>query len=102
LEPSKWIGKKFPLLRFLEDTDIDKILTNNQNIVLFRFDCEECRQMIEKIQDKNRYIFIAFPSEKNNESLFSLPEYSTLPDKYEWWVETPIVLALENGTVKKV
>jgi hypothetical protein len=102
LEPSKWIGKKFPLLRFLEDTDIDKILTNNQNIVLFRFDCEECKQMIEKIQDKNHYIFIAIPSEKNNVALFSLTEYLTLPDKYEWWIETPIVLTLENGIVKKV
>jgi hypothetical protein len=71
LEPSKWVGKEFPLLQFLEDTDINKILTNNQNVVLFRFDCEECKQMIEKIQDKSRYVFIAIPSEKNNESLFS-------------------------------
>jgi hypothetical protein len=58
--------------------------------------------MIEKIKDKNRYLFLAVPSEKKNVALFSLPEYSTLPDKYEWWIETPIVFALENGTVKKV
>jgi uncharacterized membrane protein YphA (DoxX/SURF4 family) len=102
LEPSKWIGKKFPLLQFLEHTDVDKISTNDQNIVLFRFDCEECKQLVEKIQDKNHYIFIAIPSEKNNVALFSLSEYSTLPDKYEWWIETPIVLTLENGIVKKV
>jgi uncharacterized membrane protein YphA (DoxX/SURF4 family) len=102
LEPSKWVGKEFPLLQFLEGTDIDKILTNNQNVVLFRFDCEECKQVIEKIQDKNRYVFIAIPSEKNNIALFSLPEYSTLSDKYEWWVETPVVFVLENGIVKKV
>ncbi|MDR2441661.1 MAG: DoxX family protein [Planctomycetaceae bacterium] len=102
LEPSKWIGKELPLLQFLERTDIDKILTNNQNIVLFRFDCEECKQMIEKIQDKNHYVFIAIPPEQNNVALFSLTEYLTLPDKYEWWIETPIVLTLENGIVKKV
>ena len=101
MEPSKWIGKKFPLLQFLEDSDIDKILTSNQNIVLFRFDCDECKQMIEKIQDKDHYVFIAIPSEKNNEVLFSLPQYLTLPDNYEWRVETPVVFALETGTVKK-
>jgi hypothetical protein len=80
LEPSKWVGKKFPLLQFLESSDIDKISMNSHNIVLFRFDCDECKQMIGKIQDKDHYVFIAIPSEKNNEVLFSLPEYLTLPD----------------------
>ncbi|MDR1383444.1 MAG: hypothetical protein LBJ67_06310 [Planctomycetaceae bacterium] len=102
LQPSQWIDKNFPLLQFLDDANVSKISTGRKNVVLFRFDCEECRQMIEKIQNKNHYIFIAIPSEKNNVALFSLSEYSTLPERYEWWIETPVVFVLENGTVKEV
>ncbi|MDR2171773.1 MAG: hypothetical protein LBP59_16640 [Planctomycetaceae bacterium] len=102
IEPSQWIGKDFPLSQFLEDTVVDKVVKGEQNIVLFNFDCEECKRVVENIHNKSSYIFIAIPSEKNNKVLFDLPEYSMLPDKYQWWADTPIIIVLENGIVKKI
>jgi hypothetical protein len=102
LEPEKWVEKEFPLLPYINNAITGKIIRDNQNIVLFHFDCEKCKQLIEKIQDTSGYVFIAVPSEKNNVSLFSVSEYVSLPDNHEWWIETPVVLSLENGIVKRM
>jgi hypothetical protein len=102
LIPSRWINQKFPLLPFLNETAVRQIETGNKNVVLFRFDCEECQKMVENIQNKKDFLFVAVPAEKNNAALFVLSEYVSLPDNREWWVETPVVLTLKNTVVQKV
>jgi hypothetical protein len=103
LEPTKWIGLRFPLLSFLrDDAVVDRLMVGKKRVVLFRFDCEECRKLIDGISNKDQYVFIAIPSEKSNVEMFALSEYLILPDKYEWWVETPVIFVLDNGIVKKI
>jgi hypothetical protein len=103
LEPAQWIGLKFPLLSFLDnDAVVTQLTAGKKNVVLFRFDCGECIKLIKRISNKDKYVFITIPSKKGNVEMFSSLEYLVLPDKYEWWVETPVVFILENGIVKKV
>jgi hypothetical protein len=100
LEQDKWIGKEFPLVRYLDKSAAGKIVSGDQNVIISRFDCEECRQFVEKIHDQDRYIFIMIPSE--NVALFSLSSYYMLPNDREWWMETPVVLQLEAGIVRNI
>jgi uncharacterized membrane protein YphA (DoxX/SURF4 family) len=102
LEPDKWIGFKFPLLPFLDKVTVDQLTTGQKKVVLLRFDCEDCKVLVEGILDKEQYIFITIPSEKNNVDKFTVPKYSILSDRYEWWVGTPFVFTLDDGIVKKV
>ncbi|GHT45338.1 hypothetical protein FACS189454_04650 [Planctomycetales bacterium] len=102
MNPADWVGAKFPLLSFLDEGVAKKIMVGKTSVVLFRFDCEECKNLIETVHDKSGYIFVAIPSEGNNASLFSLPEYTSLPADREWWGETPVVFSLENAMVAGV
>jgi hypothetical protein len=102
LEPEKWIGKEFPLLPFLDEMFTNRIMEGSKDVVLFRFDCDECKSLIEKIKDKDSYIFVEIPSEESNVPLFSVPEYMSLSGSREWWVETPVVFSLEKTIIKRV
>ena len=46
LEPEKWVGKRFPLLRYLK---IDADLSQGEWTIMFhRHDCSECRRAVPK------------------------------------------------------
>jgi len=102
LKPFQWIGTEFPLLPYIDDSTRKKLIIDRKTVVLFRFDCKECKQFIENLSINNEYVFIAIPSTENNLVTFSLSEYSVLSDQHEWWVETPVFFELENGIVKNV
>jgi len=102
LKPFQWIDSEFPLLPYIDDATRKKLIIDRQNVVLFRFDCEECKLFIEKLANKNEYVFIAISNTENNLTAFSLPEYSILSDQHEWWVETPVFFELKNGIVRNV
>ena len=107
LIPRNWIGQKFPLPALLEETDLplesyEKLKVENGTVILFHFDCAKCKDAVEKMPSVEDVIFIEIPSEENNERLFSLDKYITLPPDRHWWCETPVIIEIQNGIVQAV
>ncbi|MCY2954569.1 MAG: hypothetical protein NTU53_21785 [Planctomycetota bacterium] len=111
LEPQRWIGKPFPLLKHI---NIGPELSRGKCLVLFyHYDCPECRQVIPRlIEDLSgnsetanvyRVFFIEVPpygvlpgqsSAKSRNHAFG-----RLSDRTEWFVQTPTAVVLRDGMV---
>jgi hypothetical protein len=50
LEPGKWVGKKFPLLPFIDSADIrEQLKFGDHIIVLFHYNCSKCMTLINHL-----------------------------------------------------
>ncbi len=101
LEPAEWVGHRFPLAAHLDRPIAEPVMSGKWNIILFHFDCEKCKTLIEKTQQYDRTLFVEIPTEEGNQALFTLREYTTLSRERQWWVQTPIVISLKDGMVQK-
>ncbi|MDR3108511.1 MAG: hypothetical protein LBU65_02315, partial [Planctomycetaceae bacterium] len=55
LEPANWLGKKFPLLEYIDfenDFDSDEVKTGEWFVLLYRHDCLECQAVLAKIENQ--------------------------------------------------
>jgi hypothetical protein len=110
--PSQWIGKKLPLL---DQIDIGHQLEKGNWIaILYRSDCEKCRNEIRRIvsaarENKNqkgqpRIAFVAVTPTDGPEALEladpSVGLWGSLTGQVEWLVETPTVLNLRDGFLR--
>lgn len=102
LEPEKWIGQRFPLSSHLDSEVGGSAMSGNWDIILFHFDCEKCKHVIENVSQNERTVFLEIPTEESNQALFTLQKYVTLPRDHAWWVQTPIVISLKDGIVQNV
>ena len=111
LEPEKWIGQRFPLLKYI---DISDQLTEGQWIVvLYRHDCPHCRELLAEFERLSggwaldplapRVALIEMaPYEDGDESIVSRgvpPVLGHLKDTRAWFGATPIRLLLKEGVV---
>jgi|WetSurMetagenome_2_1015567.scaffolds.fasta_scaffold09763_2 hypothetical protein len=114
LEPETWIGKPFPLARYVEGAgDIGK---GRWTVVLYRHDCPHCQEKVPELQRQAREagLLNGIPSV----AMIELPPYAP-PDKAlvapdsgclagrvsnvrNWFVETPVVLTLADGRVTTI
>jgi hypothetical protein len=106
LEPKKWIGKRFPLLDYI---DIGQELAKGRWLVLlYHHDCPKCQNIIRDLSQ------VSLETCDQRVALIAVPPYSeTLPAYGEralihgrltslrdWFAETPVVLALSDGEVE--
>lgn len=110
LEPNKWIGRIFPLLNQI---DIGDDLRRGQWIVLLhRRDCGQCaavRPEFELLAETRGHrgpqvTFVEIPEAIGTRQSSAASDTNgvivgSLYSDYEWFVETPVVLVLDNGTV---
>ena len=123
LEPEKWIGKRCPLLPYIEDAprqvkpderDLHERLAENAWIVvLYHVGCPSCQEVIPEYEElarksgedahRPRVALIEVPAygEAKSERLPSDVPWvlGRLSTQKEWFVETPAVLLLRNGLV---
>jgi len=123
LEPEKWLGKRFPLLPYIEDYPgprpsgvpplRERLAVGRWLIVLYRPDCPKCRAVIFKWKRKAREN-VGW-DDLPRLALLELPPYDALEQQryfsgwsYEsgrirssrkWFVETPWRFVLEEGIV---
>ena len=108
LEPAEWVGKKLPILEYI---DIGNQLKKGTWLVLFyHYDCPECVKAIRSYKSNAADLggnenslkmgFIEVPpygrSAVNNDSTYSIGKLSNVK---EWFITTPAVVLLENSTV---
>ncbi len=113
LEPEKWIGKRFPLLPFIEDYSEhlqsgerslrERLVEGEWIVVLFHYDCQNCKEAIPRYEELARRL--AAKSTAPQVALIEIPPYGNrealpvaddtqcilgrLSDEKEWFVKTP-------------
>ena len=102
LEPERWIGHRFPLMPHLGKMASSQIEVGNWKVVLFHFDCEKCKHVVERASQEERVLLVEVPTEERNQTLFEVQGYVTLPRERHWWVETPVVVILTDGIVRQI
>jgi hypothetical protein len=116
LEPSKWLGKEFPLL---DDVvwDDEKIISSelkqgDWSVLLYHVDCQECQKILAELEkqshDKSfeKLVLIEIPrkerSLRNSQLTQNYGKSGRLRDNTEWFVQTPLLLKIRNGMVSNV
>jgi hypothetical protein len=126
LEPRKWIGKRLPLLAFVEDypghsLPSDKLLRQHLAegewlVVLYRHNCEKCREAIPRHRElANRSLenptlprmaMIELPPYAGQDSPPVISEMrcaaGRLDETHRWLVEGPIEIVCSHGEVRMI
>jgi hypothetical protein len=110
LEPETWVGKRLPIIEYIDIADA--LRTGNWLILLYHHDCPDCTEAIPKYEQMARDL--AGNGDFLQIALIETPPYGPpvaapdspctlgrLVDTKEWFVTTPAVALLTNGTVKQ-
>lgn len=111
LEPEKWIGKRFPLLDYIDIGD--KLKEGRWLVLLYHHDCPDCRQAIENLSHEK-----SFKGEETRVALIEVPPYGDtktrvalseirvtlgrLDETRDWFVSTPTKAWLDSNEVRAV
>jgi hypothetical protein len=108
LQPKDWIGKPFPLRKYVE---IDEDLSRGRwTLILFQRDCPKCQSVLNRHQvgapargDRLVLIEVPPPGEPGSSDA-PIPGcvYGRLAGTKEWFVELPVCLELIDGKVGSV
>lgn len=116
LEPEKWVGKPFPLSRFIRSGD--EVRRGDWTVLLYRSDCPKCQEALRQFEPKPSK---STPAQRlRRVALIELPPFSTsgapnhpdtdsacvlrlrLDENHVWLAATPAVLKLSNSVVAAV
>ncbi len=112
LEPGRWVGQEFPLLNYIDLGG--RLGEGDWTVMLYHRDCSACREVILQSEDgplgdKNgRLALVEVPSRASAggelESLVADRECLSgrLDESIEWFVETPVLVALQKRVVVDV
>ncbi len=104
LEPSKWIGKKFPLTPFVENgSQLDE---GKWTIFLLVSQCELCHAVLDSVPSSPKETRIAvleippFSDDKHDSK--SSAVFFRLDAERKWYATAPVKLEVQNGVVLSV
>jgi hypothetical protein len=104
LEPEKWIGKRFPLLRHIDIGD--RLREGKWLVLLYRNDCPECVKALQDVPklaqrtDGRQLALVEIPPRGDDISASEAGVIrGRLSDDQTWLARTPIFLVLDNGRV---
>lgn len=107
LEPAKWVGKRFPLLDFIDIGP--ELATGARDVILYRHDCAVCRDEIPTVIKNaranrgSRVALVEIPpfSNAGEELVLTSPSYASgrLAPARTWFVKTPLRVSLVDGFV---
>jgi hypothetical protein len=107
LEPESCVGRRLPLVSYVDIGS--KLVAGNWTVVLYRHDCPKCHALIDRLAQQARsklagrdpVALIEVPPFASDDSQFRISgfSYGRLSDTYDWFVTTPVLMRLRNGTV---
>ena len=104
VEPEKWQSKGFPLARYIDDGEY--LLAGRWKVVLYHEDCPKCQELmrISATYDGDPpIVFVEAPPYKSpHRSDTEYVRWLRLQDDYNWFVEAPDLIELDDGTVTSV
>jgi uncharacterized membrane protein YphA (DoxX/SURF4 family) len=112
LEPEKWVGKNFPLMNYLEISELPK--QGVWLVLLYHHNCSSCRESVKQYsrlavefaQKENcpKIAMLEVPpfETENAENKDSPAVFGKLDGKRKWKVKTPVLVLIDNGQVQNV
>lgn len=113
VEPSKWLGKRMPLLPYVKTTE--NLGAGTWTVLLIHSDCPKCQAVLPTYEDmardwkerglSSRVVVVVVPAGRRDGARQGIPlqdssyTHGRLSDEREWFVQTPTVIKLEEGTV---
>jgi hypothetical protein len=107
LEPKKWVGKKFPLLNYIDIGG--KLKDGMWLVILYHYDCPKCLDAVrhwKQIAEKagvHDVALVEMPPCRKPPSVIDSKGFTLvhgrLSDRQEWFAETPVVLTLRDGKI---
>ena len=102
LQPEDWVGKKWPLLPYIEPPEVrEKLKNGNWTVVLYHHDCPKCKEVIDDLIEKKteNLVCVEVPPLGTSHMVFPNAVNSSINMKKQIFVETPVVLVLLNSLV---
>jgi hypothetical protein len=105
LDPKSWIGKKFPLRDYVVDGQ--ELMQGTWTVLLVRSGCERCAeakaQLVKNTEQNQHFVAILDVVSKMSQPNVNenIRNYRLTYD-ITWIVDAPIVLVLQDGTVREV
>jgi hypothetical protein len=106
IRPREWLGKACPLLPYIDAAA--PLSKGDWVLVLYRHDCEDCRAAIPKyrrLAQQRQVAFIEVPpygGDALRSQLGPRAILARLSDTKTWYVRTPVVLRVVDGTVSEI
>jgi hypothetical protein len=108
LEPERWVGKRFPLLRYIDIGD--RLSEGRWLLLLHHSDCPRCRRAVRHLGDESRRhpeLRIALiemspysvPAAGRGDGAGGLVAGRLIYTDWEWFARTPVVASLTDGRV---
>ena len=110
LESEKWIGKRFPLLDYINIGN--KFKEGKWLVVLYHHNCSDCQAAMPKYRHaantladqlgEPRVVLVEMPPYADGEAMQNVGRQlvtARLSDNREWFAKTPIELAITDGVV---
>jgi len=109
LEPDRWQGNEFPVLRYINDGG--ELREGNWLVMLYRHDCPTCEaampaylELAKRVSHRRkaatRIAFVELPPYESNPAHTPDAHWFALANSKEWAGATPIVVLLGDGIVK--
>jgi len=113
LEPNEWLGRRMPLLPYVKTTE--NLGAGTWMVVLIHLDCPKCQAVLPTYEEmardwkerglSSRVVVVVVPAGRPEGARDGIPPldssctHGRLSDEREWFVQTPTVIKLEEGTV---
>lgn len=116
LEPEDWVGKQFPLTKFLVDEtgemNPSSLLKGKWVAVFYQHSCPKCQESLPAYQSRagdlqsRKQTATALievpPFGGPPRTSLGIAHYYRLDGKRDWFVQAPVELELEDGIVRRV
>jgi hypothetical protein len=108
LEPEAWLGKRFPLAAYIEQSGAD-LRKGNWTVVLYHHDCPKCQEALPQYQrlaeqleaagSSERVMLVEMPPFGSEVPADGAAQAARLSDEREWFVQAPVEIRLVDGKV---
>ncbi|MDR2755321.1 MAG: hypothetical protein LBC20_06405 [Planctomycetaceae bacterium] len=102
LTPEKWIGNEFPLIPYIEKSDIIEHFKNGYwTVILFSHSCEKCKKTLTEFIERKTPNILCIEIPPYGEPIKDL-EYVKLNETQKWFADTPVVMKINNLIVERI
>ena len=111
LRPQEWLDQAFPLVPYIDTGDA--FAEGHWELLLYHNNCPDCQKALARMAQRS----VIGVTEQSRQAAIEVPPYGSvrsvvedrgrvlfrkLSDKYDWFVETPLLVSLVDGRVVSV
>lgn len=104
LEPEKWIGKRLPILPYIEG-DSSQLQHGEWTLLFYHHDCPKCLEVLDRyqtagiIEATRKIAFVEMPPYGVLQKALPKVQVFRLTDHLDWFMSTPHFIGISEATV---